>query len=125
MILKRLITPITFSFNTLSLESFLLFFLSSFVKGIFFDFNLHTRGTFRTVPRPRGLTQVPLDLNGVIEIPEHEFSDLEKTPPVVRAFIKKYLGNNRWTEISAKATNQILTIERKRKFSFQLNADSI
>jgi hypothetical protein len=38
MILKRLMLPITFSFRTLSLESFLLFFLSSFVKGFFFVF---------------------------------------------------------------------------------------
>ncbi len=95
----------------------------SFAKDVFFDFNLHTRGTFRTKPRPRGLTKEPMELNGVIEIPEHEFLEIEKTHPVIRAFIKKYLKKKRWTEISAQASEKNLIIKEKRDFTFNLKAD--
>lgn len=95
----------------------------SFDKKTFFDFNLHTRGTFRTKPRPRGLSPLPFELNGVIEIPEHSFKELEKIAPAARTFIKKYLGDKRWTEISAEATDTNLTIRKKRDFTFNLKAD--
>jgi hypothetical protein len=64
-----------------------------------------------------------MELNGVIEIPEHEFLEIEKTHPVIKAFIKKYLNNKRWTEISALASDQNLIIKKKRDFTFNLKAD--
>ncbi len=96
----------------------------SFEKGISIDFNLYTRGTFRTKPRPRGLTSIPMELNGAIEIPENIFADLNKTNPQVREFIKKYLNDQRWTEIKALASDQNLIIWKKRDFTFNLKADS-
>jgi hypothetical protein len=95
----------------------------SFGKEGFFDFNLHTRGTFRTKPRPRGLNSDPFELNGVIEIPESAFNEMDKIKPAARAFIKKYLDDKRWTEISAVATDKNLSIMKKRDFTFNLKAD--
>lgn len=95
-------------------------FRIKFNKSTYIDLNLHTRGTFRTKPRERGLTPEPMDLNGAIEIPEQIFSELKQQPPVVKAFIKKYLNNKRWTNISAKATLQTIRV-MGRKFTFDLN----
>ena len=74
------------------------------------ELNLHYRGTFRTKPRPRGLTDQKLEQNGVVEIPLETFKNLG---PRSKEFIKKYFKNKRWTEIKIKATKDKIEVKRR------------
>ncbi|PKL39225.1 MAG: hypothetical protein CVV44_10205 [Spirochaetae bacterium HGW-Spirochaetae-1] len=70
------------------------------VKGASFDLLLHTTDNIRQWPIERGLCETERYLNGNIEIPEELLNNLEHQDELVKAFIGKYLCNQRHTKVA-------------------------
>ena len=85
--------------------------------------NLHSRGTFRTKPRPRGLTDIYLEQNGVVEIPNQTFKNLEKLGPKSQVFIKRFFKNKRWTEVKIQAKKGSIWIKKRLRISWFFKAN--
>lgn len=79
---------------------------------------LHYRGTFRTKPRPRGLTAEILEQNGVIEVPQKVLRNYNNLNHNLKLFVNKYLKKKRWTKTKIEATKENILVLKWFKFKW-------
>lgn len=81
----------------------------------------HYRGTFRTEPRPRGLTDEVLEQNGVIEVSQKVLDNYDNLNYNLKLFVKKYFKKKRWTKVKVEATKGNIKIFKRRRFKWNFN----
>jgi hypothetical protein len=82
----------------------------------------HYRGTFRTKPRPRGLTDEILEQNGVIEVPQKVLNNYDNLNYNLKLFVKKYLKKKRWTKTKVEATKENILLLKLLRFKWNFKA---
>lgn len=77
------------------------------------DLVLHVVDQIRQMPRARGLDDDPRAFWGAIEIPEAVLADMDSLSPRQQAFLSRYLGNARFTEVSMTGVTDEIRIREK------------
>lgn len=72
--------------------------------GQTFNLILHTHDRIRLKQRVRGLDENPRAIAGCIEVPAALYDNLSGQSPAVQRFIKRYLWNMRYTDVTISAT---------------------